>query len=97
MSESYLKPSSILDAARSDLERRLRNAERYMSDQAGMEQYAFHRADVRKAKDIGDLMRRALQRGGYDGQKRATRFIYNDFVLLDKCIELVQTKSSQND
>lgn len=82
-----LKPASLIQAARADLQRRARNAE----ERAGSyEQFAFHRAHVRKAVDAHDLLVRALMEPGLGlaSGKYNTRLIYSNGALLLKAIHL---------
>jgi hypothetical protein len=87
-----LKPSSVLQTAVADLARRGRNAERGEAMEGGYEQYAFHRRHVRRARDPGDLLRRAAEEPGL-GQasaKYTTRLLYSDPTLLRAAGDLFQ-------
>ena len=81
-----LKPSSIQQAARADLDRRARNKGKAFGD--NLEEYAFHRKHVQKAKTTNDLIRMAIAdpAPGLQSSKRNTVLIYNDEELLKKSL-----------
>lgn len=85
-----LKPASLVQAARADLERKARNANREFGDHDGFEAYAFHRRHVRKSADVCELLKRAKDQIGL-GQmsgKYNTRLLYSDESLLQEAIDL---------
>lgn len=90
-----LKPSSLLQAARADIRRRQRNASKAHDGDLSFEQFAFHRAHVRKAADEQDLLVRALMQPGpgLASAKYNTRLIYSNGELLLKAIHLAGEKA----
>lgn len=87
-----LKPSSLLQAAHADLRRRERNAVEAREGGLSYEQFAFHRAHVRKAADAQDLLVRALMEPGRGlaSAKYNTRLIYGDGSTLLAAIHLAR-------
>jgi hypothetical protein len=79
-----LKPQNIIQAAEADLARKRRNAERAKNHDHEYEQYAFHRAHVRRARDARELIRLALMDPWVadDSAKVNTVLIYSDARLL---------------
>src|SRR5678815_1353898 len=90
-----LKPSSLLQAAEADLKRRARNSDEAQTDAPSYEQFAFHRAHVRKAVDAHDLLVRALMEPGLGASsgKYNTRLIYSNGELLLRAIRLASESS----
>lgn len=94
-----LKPSSVLQAAKADMARRVRNAE-IAAERTGpswgryatgpYEHYAFHREHVRKAVDAHDLLARAMAdpAPGLSSNKPNTRLLYGDSALLLDAVRL---------
>lgn len=80
-----LKPASVVEAAAADLRRRWQKQD---GRSAQFEPYAFHRAHVRVAANIADLIGRAIagrSLGGGSG-KRVTRLLYGDAALLQAAL-----------
>lgn len=89
-----LKPSSIVHAAETDLQKRERNV-KYDGCAPGAV-YTFHRRHVRAAKSVHDLLRRALKNVaiGRSSAKKSTRIIYRDAKLLEAALNLVPEESN---
>lgn len=89
-----LSPNSVLQAARADMRRKIRNAEigKLAFGCDGYEQYAFHRKHVRKAIDAEELLVRALMEPGLGlgSDKYNTRLLYGDGGLLFAAIQLAR-------
>jgi hypothetical protein len=84
-----LKPQNLIQAAEADLKRRGRNKDRYEGDP--VEQFAFHREHVRRAKSASHLIVMALMNPAIarDSAKFNTRLIYGDTALLLQAARMV--------
>lgn len=87
-----LSPANVLQAARADMRRKVRNASAAKFSDPSYEHYAFHRKHVRKAVDAEDLMTRALMDPslGMTSDKFNTRLLYRDGALLFAAIQLAR-------
>lgn len=79
-----LKPQNIVQAAEADLRRRKHNTMEAQLDSPAYEPYAFHRAHVRRARDVKALLTLAIMcpAPGRTSDKHNTRMIYGDTALL---------------
>ena len=79
-----LKPQNIIGAAQADIVRRSRNAIEAEHEAPAYETYAFHRAHVRRARDVKALLVLALMHPepGRESGKRNTKMIYRNAGLL---------------
>ena len=91
-----LKPQNIIQAAQADLARKRRNAARAKERDHEYEQYAFHRAHVRRARDARELIRLALMDPwvANDSAKVNTVLIYNDARLLVAALNYGETNAT---
>lgn len=88
-----LKPQNIIQAAAADLVRKRRNAEQANYRDHAYEQYAFHRAHVRRATSACGLVLLALMDGPAANKtaKANTRMIYGNARLLVDAMKMTQT------
>lgn len=87
-----LSPTNVLQAARADMRRKVRNASAAKFSDPSYEHYAFHRKHVRKAVDAENLLVRALMEPdpGLTSDKFNTRLLYGDGALLYAAIRLAR-------
>jgi hypothetical protein len=84
-------PQNVLQAAEADLMRRYRNQDS-LCPKGQYEHYAFHRAHVRMAKSIKQLVRLALMdpARGLKAKKKNTLMLYRDGALLAAALRYLQ-------